>query len=79
LLPEPKPELPALPLRYETLAIQAYEAGLLSEGQLAERLDTDRIGARERIHELTVQSLPVADGEWQQVPLDLTADLIAHR
>lgn len=67
-----------LPPRYQMLAVQAYEDGLLSEGQLAERLLTDRIGARALIHDLTVQDQPSEGGEWQQVSLDLTAALVAE-
>lgn len=75
-LPTHEVKLPNLPLRYVALAIQAYEEGLLSEGQLAERLGTDRIGARERVRELTSESRPTDDGGWQQVPLDLTKALV---
>lgn len=76
-LPAPKPELPSLPLRFVALAVQAYEEGHLTEGQLAERLGTDRVGARERAQELTTQSQPSENGEWLQVPLDLSAALIS--
>jgi Zn-dependent peptidase ImmA (M78 family)/transcriptional regulator with XRE-family HTH domain len=75
-LPVHESELPNLPLRYEALAVQAFEAGLLSEGQLAERLGTDRIGARQRVRELTSETAPTEDGGWLQVPLDLTAALV---
>lgn len=75
-LPAHEPELPHLPLRYVALAVQAYVDGRLTEGQLAERLGTDRVGARERVRELTSESEPVEDGGWQQVPLDLTAALV---
>lgn len=54
----PDPATPELRLRYEVLAIQAYEAGLLSEGQLAERLGTDRIGARERVQAMSSEAQP---------------------
>jgi Zn-dependent peptidase ImmA (M78 family) len=75
-LPAHKPELPSLPLRYQALAVQAYEEGHLTEGQLAERLRTDRLGARERARELTTQAQPSEDGGWQQVPLDLSTALV---
>jgi Zn-dependent peptidase ImmA (M78 family)/transcriptional regulator with XRE-family HTH domain len=75
-LPTHEAHLPNLPLRYVALAVQAFEEGMLSEGQLAERLGTDRIGARERVHELTSESRPTEDGGWQQVPLDLTKALV---
>lgn len=54
----PEPETPELRLRDEVLAIQEYEAGLLSEGQLAERLGTDRVGARERVQAVTSEAQP---------------------
>ncbi|MGH2616435.1 MAG: ImmA/IrrE family metallo-endopeptidase, partial [Thermomicrobiales bacterium] len=75
-LPTPEPKLPHLPLRYVALAVQAFAEGLLSEGQLAERLGTDRVGARERVRELTSEPELTADGGWQQVPLDLTKALV---
>jgi Zn-dependent peptidase ImmA (M78 family)/transcriptional regulator with XRE-family HTH domain len=69
-------ELPNLPLRYEALAVQAFAEGHLTEGQLAERLGTDRVGARGRIFTLTMQPQSSDDGDWRQVPLDLTASLV---
>lgn len=75
-LPPYKSELPHLPLRYEMLAVQAYEAGQLTEGQLAERLGTDRVGARGRVQELTMQMQLSGNGDWQQVPLDLSTALV---
>jgi Zn-dependent peptidase ImmA (M78 family) len=75
-LPARTIDLPGLPMRYVTLAVQAYEAGQLSEGELAEMLGTDRVGARERVIELTNQPQSLGDGEWQQAPLDLTAALV---
>jgi len=71
-----EPELPNLPLRYVALAVQAFEAGHLTEGELAERLGTDRVGARERVRELTMQQQPSEDGEWHQISLDLTAAMV---
>lgn len=75
-LPIHEPELPNLPLRYVALAVQAFEEGLLSEGQLAQRLDTDRVGAREYVRQLTNESAPSDDGGWLQVPLDLSTALV---
>lgn len=75
-LPAHKSELSQLPLRYQTLAVQAYEEGQLTEGQLAKRLSTDRVGARDLVHELTTQTQPSEDGDWQQVPLDLSVALV---
>jgi Zn-dependent peptidase ImmA (M78 family) len=75
-LPAQTIDLPGLPMRYVALAVQAYEAGQLSEGELAEMLATDRVGARERVIALTNQPQPLDDGEWQQTPLDLTVALV---
>jgi hypothetical protein len=75
-LPVHQPELPHLPLRYMALAVQAFEEGLLTEGQLAERLGTDRVGARERVRKFTTETEPTEDGGWRQVPLDLTRALV---
>jgi Zn-dependent peptidase ImmA (M78 family)/transcriptional regulator with XRE-family HTH domain len=72
-----KPELPRLPLRYQALAVQAFLSEQLTEGQLAERLQTDRIGARERIRALTMQSNAPELGDWRQIPLDINAALLA--
>jgi Zn-dependent peptidase ImmA (M78 family)/transcriptional regulator with XRE-family HTH domain len=78
LIPFParEPDLPHLPLRYEALAVQAFAEGLLTEGQLARRLGADRVGARERVRELTTEAEPAEDGGWSQVPLDLTTALV---
>lgn len=74
-LPPLMPELPALPLRYQVLAVQAVERELLSEGQLARLLRTDRIGARQRAQQLT-ESRDFDTGALRQIPLDLSADLV---
>ena len=60
-------------------AAQAYEAGLLSEGQLAERLGTDRVGARERVQAIASEAQPDEEGQWRQASLDLTTPLVGAR
>ena len=75
-LPAPAPERSLLPLRYEALAVQAYTQGLLSEGQLARRLATDRVDALRRVRRLTEETRSSEDGEWRQVPLDLSIALV---
>jgi transcriptional regulator with XRE-family HTH domain len=62
---EPEPSDPLL--HHEVLTIQAYVAGLLSEGQLAERLGTDRVGARERVQAFTSEVQPDEGGKSVQV------------
>jgi Zn-dependent peptidase ImmA (M78 family)/transcriptional regulator with XRE-family HTH domain len=75
-LAAPTPERSLLPLRYEMLAAQAYVSGLLSEGQLARRLATDRVGALLRVRQLTEERQPTEDGDWQQLTIDLNAALV---
>jgi len=75
-LPASTPELSLLPLRYETLAAQSYMKGLLSEGQLARRLATDRVSALLRVRQLSEESQLSEDGEWYQAGLDLNAALV---
>jgi Zn-dependent peptidase ImmA (M78 family)/DNA-binding XRE family transcriptional regulator len=53
-----------LPSRYITLAVEAWQRELLSEGQLARFLRTDRVSARERVQHLLASS---SAGESQMV------------
>jgi Zn-dependent peptidase ImmA (M78 family)/transcriptional regulator with XRE-family HTH domain len=76
-LAQHEPGIPNLPIRYEALAVQAFEVGLLSEGQLAERLMTDRVGARERVLALKTQSQASENGGWQQIEIDLATPLVS--
>ena len=75
-LPASTPERSLVPPRYEALAVQAYTKGLLSEGQLARRLATDRVDALLRVRRLTEQMSSSEDGEWHQVALDLSTPLV---
>ena len=75
-IPSAEPGLPNLPHRYVALAVQAFREELLSEGQLAERLGTDRVGAREIVDAATNISETGANGEWRQVTLDLATALV---
>jgi Zn-dependent peptidase ImmA (M78 family) len=75
-VPVHEPELPNLPVRYVALAVQAYNEGQLTEGQLARRLGADLVGTRQQVQNVTNQPLPVEGGDWQQVPLDLSAALV---
>jgi Zn-dependent peptidase ImmA (M78 family) len=45
-LSRPKSDIPVFPKHYVTLALQAFAAELISEGDLAEYLETDRVTAR---------------------------------
>lgn len=68
---------PRFPARYQTLAVQAFLAGKLSEGQLAERLLTDRVGARTVVDQTTTLEQPRADGLWSRMTLDLNQPIVA--
>lgn len=70
---------PALPRRYENLAVSAYEDGNLSIGQLAERLGTDHVTARERVLERTSSREVGDDGEVRQMSFELSTELVARR
>jgi Zn-dependent peptidase ImmA (M78 family)/transcriptional regulator with XRE-family HTH domain len=74
-LPPIAHELPRLPYRYEALAVQAFAAGDLSEGQLARVLRTDRVAVRDRIRELTGTRF-FEDGEVLQLALNLDHALV---
>jgi Zn-dependent peptidase ImmA (M78 family) len=59
--------------RYATLAVEAWQQGELSEGQLARALRTDRLGAREIIQRLERSA---ADGSDAGEPIDFGEPLI---
>ena len=65
-----------LPHRYVTLAVQAFLASELSEGQLAERLRTHRLDAREQVNSLIHEDMPSKSGERGQITFDLNAPLV---
>lgn len=64
-----------LPPRFVALAVEAWQKGDLSEGQLARFLRTDRLGARERIRRLEV---PAAAGGEAHEPIDLAAPILVR-
>lgn len=78
-LPVAEAERTLLPHRYELLLAQAYTRSLLSEGQLAQRMVTDRVGALQRVRELAQEQQLADDGEMQQLQFDLNADLIGSQ
>ena len=75
-LPEHESPRSSLPYRYETLAARAYNDGLISEGQLARMLGTDRISAVLLARQRSQDEQPTDDGEWCQVPIDLGRALV---
>jgi Zn-dependent peptidase ImmA (M78 family)/DNA-binding XRE family transcriptional regulator len=62
-----------LPARFVALAVEAWQEGHLSEGQLARVLRTDRLGARERVRRLG--EAPAGDGDPDE-PIDLGAPVV---
>jgi Zn-dependent peptidase ImmA (M78 family)/transcriptional regulator with XRE-family HTH domain len=68
-------QLQRLPYRYEALAVQAFLDGEISEGRLAQFLGTDRLGARERVEQLTATRFD-ENGEVRQVALPLGIPLV---
>jgi Zn-dependent peptidase ImmA (M78 family)/transcriptional regulator with XRE-family HTH domain len=58
-----------LPLHYRLLAAQLYSEGEISEGQLADYLHTDRVGARRAYESLTATHDVAADGSTQLIEL----------
>lgn len=77
LLDLPKPEpLRALPYRYETLAVGAFTGELISEGQLARMLETDRVSARRLVIERSHDEQLSDDGEWRLTSIQLGLPLV---
>jgi len=75
-LPEREAPYTSLPFRYVTLAARAYEDSLISEGQLARMLATDRISAVLLAKERAQDEQATEPGEWRQVPIDLGRALV---
>lgn len=75
-LPEREQPRSGQPFRYETLASRAFAEALISEGQLARMLDTDRVSAVLLADERSRDEQAAEPGEWRQVPIDLGRALI---
>jgi Zn-dependent peptidase ImmA (M78 family) len=73
------PDEPWLPPRYEGLAVQAFEDGLLSEGELMQMLRVDREQARRTVRRLTTRSAVSDDGDAGDLHLDLAEPLGGSR
>ena len=65
-----------LPYRYETLAIRAFDEALISEGQLARMLATDRVTAARLAMERSSDHQPGEDGAWRQMSINLGQPLV---
>lgn len=70
-----EPDQRLLPPRYERLAVQAYWAGDISEGELSSFLHTDRVAARRRVAELSRGLGLDEEGERTTVELGPLAEL----
>lgn len=73
-LPLPPPPPSVFPDRYLTLAFQAYEKELISESELADYLEIDRVSARGEY--LAARTQLIADGK--DVELDLAQSVAAE-
>ena len=65
----------ALPMRYQLLAIRAYEEGKLTEGELSRLLRSDRVSARRTVQRMTHTQYIVEGGEVESLPIDLASRL----
>ena len=69
----------SLSLRYQYLAVRAYQEGNLTEGELARFLRVDRVQARRTVQALS-QTLQVLDaGEVTSISVDLGINLYRHK
>ncbi len=76
LATEDRPE-PALPERYQFLAVQAYERGELTEKELANYLRCDIWEARRTVQELLTSVEVDADGQTRPLSVDFNTSLLA--
>jgi Zn-dependent peptidase ImmA (M78 family)/transcriptional regulator with XRE-family HTH domain len=74
-LPAHPEEEPQLPLRYQYLAVEAYQRGELSEGRFARYLRADRIEARRIAASLVTRPEMDDEGAVRALPLDLSGAL----
>ena len=74
LSPHPRDER-GLPLRYQYLAVRAYEEERLTEGELARLLRVNRVAARRLIQELTQSLLLHDEGQVASYSIDLARNV----
>jgi Zn-dependent peptidase ImmA (M78 family) len=65
----------SLPLRYQLLAVRAYEEENLTEGELARLLRVDRVSARRIVEDLTNPVHLLNEGEVGSLSIDLASSL----
>ena len=68
----------SLPARYEFLAVRAYEADELSEGELARYLRTDRVSARRLVQRMTNELYLLDEGQLASLPIDMSFDILSR-
>ena len=71
------PEKSLLPQRYLNLAVLAYDKELLSEGQLAKLLRTDRVSARDLVKRMSQFNASIETG-YQSFELNLDQSLVGR-
>ena len=64
-----------LPIRYQLLAVQAYEEEKLTEGELARFLRADRVTARRIAFELTQSPFLLDEGDLASLPFELASTI----
>ena len=64
-----------LPLRYQLLAVRAYEEGSLTEGELTRLLRVDRVTARRIVQDLTHPIHMMNEGEVGAISIDLASNI----
>ncbi len=74
-LPPRSPADRLLPLRYQLLAVRAYEEGNLTEGELARLLRVDRVSARRIVQELTHPVHLLDEGDVGALSIDLASSI----
>ena len=65
-----------LPIRYQLLAVQAYEEEKLTEGELARLLRVDRVTARRIAFELTQSSFLLDEGDLASLSVELASTVV---
>ena len=74
LAPNPRDDR-LLPMRYQFLAVRAYEEGNLTEGELARLLRVDRVSARRIVQELTHPVHILDEGSVAPLSVDLASSV----
>lgn len=74
LIPHPR-DNQALPIRYQFLAVLAYQEGNLTEGELARLLRLDRVQARRTVQRLTHPTHLLDEGEVGSLSVDLASSI----